>query len=267
MTDFKRPFHNPSIFRVPRTAVDVSVWFRQLAAEGSSTEQLLALAADVVRAAGGALAPEVMCVLGQLLQGRGRHTSALKYFDLAASWNKSCERQQASAASEARALAQALRARVPVWHFEMLNDRARNECFDAAIRQAVAACQGENIQRTADADADAMNKRYTRVADLGAGTGLLSLMALRAGADSVLAIERNSLVVEVGKTVCSADVETANGPPPLRWFERDLNLLRTGEGSVSGDVDTDDYDSVGAPIQLLLAELMLYNLILLAKQL
>ena len=56
------------------------------------------------------------------------------------------------------------------WHFAMLNDVDRNAKFDLAIREAVAALAPE-VGRV-------------RVLDLGAGSGLLSMMAARAGAEA-----------------------------------------------------------------------------------
>ncbi|HHJ17582.1 MAG TPA: tetratricopeptide repeat protein [Gammaproteobacteria bacterium] len=57
------------------------------------------------------------------------------------------------------------------WHFAMLNDDARNTQFEAAIRRAV--------------------QKGSRVLDIGAGSGLLSMMAARAGATQVTACEVN----------------------------------------------------------------------------
>ncbi|HEX5280130.1 MAG TPA: tetratricopeptide repeat protein [Micropepsaceae bacterium] len=53
---------------------------------------------------------------------------------------------------------------VPQWHFAMLNDSARNDAYEAAIRRAVAG---------------------KRVLEIGTGAGLLAMMAARAGAASV----------------------------------------------------------------------------------
>ncbi len=58
---------------------------------------------------------------------------------------------------------------LPGWHFPMLNDSARNEAFERAIRKAV---PGKRL-----------------VLDIGAGSGLLALMAARAGAERVVACE------------------------------------------------------------------------------
>lgn len=62
--------------------------------------------------------------------------------------------------------------RIPQWHAPMLADVARNEAFDRAIARAI---PGKGS-----------------VLDIGAGTGLLSLMAARAGAPAVFACEANA---------------------------------------------------------------------------
>jgi type II protein arginine methyltransferase len=56
------------------------------------------------------------------------------------------------------------------WHFRMLNDTARNSAFDQAIQQVVKELSESNP-----------GKKVTCL-DIGAGTGLLSMMAIRAGA-------------------------------------------------------------------------------------
>lgn len=68
------------------------------------------------------------------------------------------------------------------WHFRMLNDISRNETFHDAITAAV-------------------QKGHKRVLDIGAGTGLLSLFALSAGAHKVYSCEVSSTSCEVARTV------------------------------------------------------------------
>ncbi len=71
-------------------------------------------------------------------------------------------------------------AAVDPWHMRMVNCKARNVAYDAAIRQAVAA-----------------SPHNCTVLDIGTGTGLLALMAVRAGAGGVLAVEINSSLCAV----------------------------------------------------------------------
>ena len=61
-------------------------------------------------------------------------------------------------------------ALVPRWHFRMLNDKGRNQKFAAAVVAAV----GEWRRKKADVNS-------VRVLDIGAGTGLLSMVAARLG--------------------------------------------------------------------------------------
>lgn len=70
---------------------------------------------------------------------------------------------------------------VPGWHFYMVLDDARNEAFEAAIKRAV----GPD----------------SRVLDIGAGTGLLAMMAARAGARSVVSCEMNPAIADVATEI------------------------------------------------------------------
>ena len=75
----------------------------------------------------------------------------------------------------------------------MLNDVDRNEKFDAAIRAAVARVRAASAAASADDP--------VCVLDLGSGSGLLAMMASRAGADVVHAIEQSDLLSEVGPSI------------------------------------------------------------------
>ena len=59
----------------------------------------------------------------------------------------------------------------------MLHDEERNKLYDKAIQLAVAAIHKQG--------------RTAKVLDIGTGTGLLSMMAARAGADVITAVEVN----------------------------------------------------------------------------
>lgn len=74
---------------------------------------------------------------------------------------------------------------VPRWHFTMLSDAPRNAAFDAALRRAVTP--------------------GTHVLDIGAGSGLLSMMAARAGAGRVVACEENPAIADVAARIVAAN--------------------------------------------------------------
>lgn len=67
------------------------------------------------------------------------------------------------------------------WHFDMLADTARNDAYDAALK--------------------AMVKPEMQVLDIGAGSGLLSMMAVRAGAKSVCALEMVKELADITKSI------------------------------------------------------------------
>jgi tetratricopeptide (TPR) repeat protein len=69
----------------------------------------------------------------------------------------------------------------PSWHFTMLEDHARNEAFSRAIDRAV--------------------RPGMHVLDIGTGTGLLSMMAVRAGADCVTTVEANKEMAQIARRV------------------------------------------------------------------
>lgn len=75
---------------------------------------------------------------------------------------------------------------IPRWHRGMMRDQARNDAYDAALRRAV----------TAD----------DVVLEIGAGSGLLAMMAARAGAGAVVACEMHPVVAAL-----AADIIDANG--------------------------------------------------------
>ena len=87
---------------------------------------------------------------------------------------------------QVRATTQAtISAGVPRWHFNIVLDEARNRAWRAAIEKAV----------TAD----------SVVLDVGAGSGLLAMMAARAGAKRVVSCEMNPAVAEAAVRVVAAN--------------------------------------------------------------
>ena len=103
--------------------------------------------------------------LADLLKAQGALTAAV------AEYRKAVDAAPDDVEIELK-LREALSRLIPKWHFTMLNDGARNDAFDRAIGRAVAA-----------AGADAV------VLDIGTGTGLLAMMAARAGANRIYACE------------------------------------------------------------------------------
>ncbi|KFM25022.1 Protein arginine N-methyltransferase 7 [Auxenochlorella protothecoides] len=77
-------------------------------------------------------------------------------------------------------------ALVPRWHFDMVRDEARNVAYDGAISRAVARLKSRR-------------PGGVHVLDMGAGTGLLSMMAVRAGAASVVGAEINRHMCDVAE--------------------------------------------------------------------
>ena len=73
---------------------------------------------------------------------------------------------------------------VPFWHIPMMNDVPRNDAFEAAIRAAIGVTGPE-----------------ARVLDIGAGSGLLSLMAVRAGAEKVVACEMEPMIADMAQQI------------------------------------------------------------------
>lgn len=78
------------------------------------------------------------------------------------------------------------------WYSEMMNDAPRNLAFAAGIRQALA-------------EAPATLGAPRRVADLGCGVGVLSLLALRAGAERLLAVEITPHLSRCARRVLAKD--------------------------------------------------------------
>lgn len=77
---------------------------------------------------------------------------------------------------------------VPFWHIPMLNDTRRNDAFQNAIEAAVAA-----------AGPDA------RVLDIGTGSGLLAMMAARAGARIVTACEMVPVIAATARRIIAGN--------------------------------------------------------------
>lgn len=112
--------------------------------------------------------------LGQCARELGAPMEALAAFQRAV--------QLAPDNADARAaLSGLLSGMIPGWHLPMLADTARNEAFAAAIAKAA--------------------QPGMTVLDIGTGSGLLALLAARAGAASVIACEAHPLIAATAKEI------------------------------------------------------------------
>lgn len=74
-----------------------------------------------------------------------------------------------------------LSSKIPYWHFEMLADTQRNDAYQQAIEKAVS--------------------QSTKVLDIGTGSGLLAMMAARAGAQQVVACEMHERLAATAQEI------------------------------------------------------------------
>jgi len=88
-------------------------------------------------------------------------------------------------AEVAFAFREAMRQRVPDWHMKMLADAGRNDAFAQALARQV--------------------RPGMTVLDVGSGSGLLAMMAARAGAAHVYAVEGIGELAEVAREVVGAN--------------------------------------------------------------
>lgn len=117
---------------------------------------------------------------------------------------------------------------VALWHSAMLADEPRNRAFEQAISRAAAGAD--------------------MVLDIGTGSGLLSLIAARAGAKRVVACEVNSALAATAREVVAANgyesvIEVIAKPSPDLDRERDL---AGGADLVVAEVFGDDLVNEGA---------------------
>ena len=82
---------------------------------------------------------------------------------------------------------------VPRWHYDMVLDEARNEAYNSALKKAMIRL------KTVQGKAEVM------VLDIGTGSGLLAMMAARAGADQVYGAEISQHMADVAEETTIAN--------------------------------------------------------------
>jgi type III protein arginine methyltransferase len=161
--------------------------------------------------------PHRMLMLARLMQQDGQGAKAL---DL-------CHKALRLAPDDTR-LAVMVKAfiseSVPDWHFNIIRDEARNAAYDAALRRAV----------TPD----------SRVLEIGSGTGILAMMAARAGAKEVVTCE---MVPAIADT--AAKIVARNG------FSDRVRVIVKHSKEVKVEAD------LGGPSDILVSEIIANNLL------
>lgn len=112
--------------------------------------------------------------LGRVYSELGRRDEAIATYDAALAIQPA---SLDTRAARRELLAQA----VPQWHFPMMNDHRRNNAYDRALAKAV--------------------QPGMHVLDIGTGAGLLSMMAIRAGAGRVTTCEAVPAIAERARRV------------------------------------------------------------------
>jgi type II protein arginine methyltransferase len=131
----------------------------------------------------------------------------------------------APADGEVRAIsAEVFSSGVPRWHFPMMQDRERNTAYEAAIRRAI--------------------RPGCRVLEIGTGSGLMAMMAARAGAAEVVTCECNPAVA-----AAALEIIARNG------FADRIRLVAKHSSDVEIGVD------LKGPADVLVSELVTNNLI------
>jgi len=116
--------------------------------------------------------------LAVALLAKGDHARALDLANRAASVGADDPETQSI-------LAGVLSKGIPVWHFDLPFDRVRNAAYEAALKRAV--------------------KPGLKILEIGTGTGLLAMMAARAGATDVVTCEAVPAIADVAKQIVRAN--------------------------------------------------------------
>ncbi len=113
---------------------------------------------------------EVHVLLGNLHRDRSELDLAKKQYELALDLDPKNEIAKLN-------LKKMSASRIAAWHFDMLADGSRNDAYDSALKAAV--------------------QKGDTVLDIGTGSGLLAMMAVRAGASKVTACELVPVLADV----------------------------------------------------------------------
>ena len=158
---------------VPNSADDRALWANALVLSGRVADAISQMHLALELQPGN---PKLHAFLGQILaQGEQRVAAVLCYqraLELA---------PDAKVEERLTMLKVGISRSVHSWHLLMLADMARNDIYQAAIEAAV--------------------RPDDLVLDIGTGTGLLAMMAARAGAEQVVACEKNPDLGEIARII------------------------------------------------------------------
>ncbi|MEL6864016.1 MAG: tetratricopeptide repeat protein [Bacteroidota bacterium] len=122
--------------------------------------------------------PEILMLLGNIHRDRAKIEQAKQYYEQVLALDP----ENTLALQNIRRISS---SKIPGWHFQMLADTPRNDGFDQALRRAI---QGP-----------------LKVLDIGTGSGLLAMMAMRAGASEVYACEMVPALAEAATQIVAAN--------------------------------------------------------------
>lgn len=117
---------------------------------------------------------ELDTLVGNVYRDMGNYEKAIDHYQKALRLDESNEMARKN-------LSKLQGGKLAAWHAQMLADGKRNQAYDRAIRKAVT--------------------EKTKVLDIGAGSGLLSLMAARAGSKQITACEMTPIMAEIAEKV------------------------------------------------------------------
>ena len=161
--------------------------------------------------------PVPLARLARLLLAKGQHNQARQL----------CARAVAMAPDDAECASlrpRSLATRYPVGIGLMLQDRARNMAYDAALRRAI--------------------RPGCRVLEIGTGSGLLAMMAARAGAAQVVTCECNAAIADV-----ASEIIAGNG------LADRVRIVAKHSADLAVGVDLDE------PVDVLVSEIVTNNMV------